>query len=143
MSADLFISKLQGVQGKGPRWRAICPAHESKHRTRTLAVYEADDGRVLIKCHAGCTIEAITGAVGVDLSDLFPPRTDEHHKPPIKKPWAARDVVAALRAESLVGWVLLTDIANGKVITKSDRERAKLAADRAAHLMLELENAHG
>lgn len=142
MSADAFLSKLRGVQGKGPRWRAICPAHDSKHGSRTLAVYEADDGRVLVKCHAGCDVQAIVGAVGMDLSELFPPRVaDDQRKPPVRKPWAARDVVAALRAETMVGWILLTDIANGKVLTPTDRERAKLAADRAAYLMMELESA--
>jgi hypothetical protein len=138
--ADKLLSRLDGVQGRGPRWRAICPAHESRHRTRTLAVFEADDGRVLVKCHAGCEVSAIVGALGLDLTDLFPPKPVDH-APRVRKPWAARDVVAALRAETMVGWVLLTDIANGKVLTKGDRERAKVAAERAAHLMRELEGA--
>lgn len=140
MTADKLLSRLDGVQGRGPRWRAICPAHESRHRTRTLAVFEADDGRVLVKCHAGCDVSAIVGALGLDLTDLFPPKPVDH-APRVRKPWAARDVVAALRAETMVGWVLLTDIANGKVLTKGDRERAKVAAERAAHLMRELEGA--
>lgn len=140
MTADKLLSRLDGVQGRGPRWRAICPAHESRHRTRTLAVFEADDGRVLVKCHAGCDVSAIVGALGLDLADLFPPKPVDH-APRVRKPWAARDVVAALRAETMVGWVLLTDIANGKVLTKGDRERAKVAAERAAHLMRELEGA--
>ncbi len=140
MIADKLLSRLDGVQGRGPRWRAICPAHESRHRTRTLAVFEADDGRVLVKCHAGCEVSAIVGALGLDLTDLFPPKPVDH-APRVRKPWAARDVVAALRAETMVGWVLLTDIANGKVLTKGDRERAKVAAERAAHLMRELEGA--
>lgn len=142
MTADKLLAKLTGIQGRGPRWRAICPAHESKHHTRTLAIHEADDGRVLIHCFAGCDVQAIVGAVGLDISDLFPPREgDDPLKKPIRRPWSARDVVAALRHETMVGWVLLTDIANGKVLTKGDRERAKLAADRAAHLMRELEGA--
>jgi hypothetical protein len=140
VTADKLLSRLDGVQGRGPRWRAICPAHESRHRTRTLAVFEADDGRVLVKCHAGCDVSAIVGALGLDLTDLFPPKPVDH-APKVRKPWAARDVVAALRAETMVGWVLLTDIANGKVLTKGDRERAKVAAERAAHLMRELEGA--
>ena len=140
MTADKLLSRLDGVQGRGPRWRAICPAHESRHRTRTLAVFEADDGRVLVKCHAGCDVSSIVGALGLDLADLFPPKPVDH-APKVRKPWAARDVVAALRAETMVGWVLLTDIANGKVLTKRDRERAKVAAERAAHLMRELEGA--
>jgi hypothetical protein len=140
VTADKLLSRLDGVQGRGPRWRAICPAHESRHRTRTLAVFEADDGRVLVKCHAGCDVSSIVGALGLDLADLFPPKPVDH-APKVRKPWAARDVVAALRAETMVGWVLLTDIANGKVLTKGDRERAKVAAERAAHLMRELEGA--
>jgi hypothetical protein len=140
VTADKLMSRLDGVQGRGPRWRAICPAHESRHRTRTLAVFEADDGRVLVKCHAGCDVSSIVGALGLDLADLFPPKPVDH-APRVRKPWAARDVVAALRAETMVGWVLLTDIANGKVLTKGDRERAKVAAERAAHLMRELEGA--
>jgi hypothetical protein len=140
VTADKLLSRLDGVQGRGPRWRAICPAHESRHRTRTLAVFEADDGRVLVKCHAGCDVSSIVGALGLDLSDLFPTKPVDH-APRVRKPWAARDVVAALRAETMVGWVLLTDIANGKVLTKGDRERAKVAAERAAHLMRELEGA--
>jgi len=141
-AAEKFVAKLAGVSGRGPRWRAICPAHESKHRTRSLAVFEADDGRVLLKCHAGCDVDDIVRAVGLDLADLFPPRRDDSSRARrIRKPWAARDVIAALRAESMVGWVLLTDIANGKVITSADRERARLAAQRAAHLMQELSNA--
>jgi hypothetical protein len=140
--ADTVVGKLEGVQGRGPRWRALCPAHESKHRTRSLAVFEADDGRVLLKCHAGCDVQAICGALGLSIDDLFPPRRSDDQRPaPVKKPWAARDVIAALRAETMIGWLLLTDIANGKVVTRSDRERAKLAAERAAHLMLELERA--
>lgn len=139
-AAANIVGRLTGVLGRGPRWRAICPAHESKHRTRSLAVFEADDGRVLLKCHAGCDVDSIVRAVGLDLSDLFPPKQNDHAQR-IRKPWAARDVIAALRAETLVCWVLLTDIANGKVLTKSDRERARLAAERATHLMRELEGA--
>ena len=142
MTADAILSKLRGVQGRGPRWRAICPAHQSKHGTRTLAIFEADDGRVLIKCHAGCDVGEIVGAVGMDLSDLFPPRvSDDQRKPRIRKPWAARDVVAGLQAEAMVGALLLFDIGAGKVLTASDKARAKLAAERMGALIRELTEA--
>ncbi len=142
MSADAFISKLRGVQGRGPRWRAICPAHESKHNTRSLAVFEADDGRVLIKCHAGCEVAAIVGAVGMDLSDLFPPRVDDDaRKPRVRKPWAARDVVASLKHEAAVGALLLSNLHRGVVLSKTDKERAGIAAQRLWDLVRELETA--
>jgi hypothetical protein len=140
MVADGLLAKLQGVQGKGPRWRAVCPAHESKHHTRSLAVFEAEDGRVLVKCHAGCSVEAIVTAIGMDLSDLFPPRAADH-APRVRKPWSVREVARALEQETMICWVLLTDIASGKVIARGDRERAKLAASRAAALMQELAHA--
>jgi hypothetical protein len=140
MTAEALIGKLDGVQGRGPRWRAICPAHESKHRTRSLAVYEADDGRVLVKCHAGCDVQSVVGAVGLDLSELFPPKPIGD-QPRVKRPWSVRDVARSLEREAMVCWVVLQDMAAGKVITKGDRERAGIAADRCAHLLKELSNA--
>ena len=140
MTADALISKLRGVQGRGPRWRAICPAHDSKHNPRTLAVFEAEDGRVLVKCHAGCDVQSIVGAVGLDLSDLFPPKSPGD-APRVRKPWSSRDVARALESEAAVAWVVLTDLAAGKPITRTDRERAGVAAQRCAHLIKELLNA--
>lgn len=142
MIADALLAKLDGVQGRGPRWRAICPSHESKRRTRTLAIFEADDGRVLLRCHAGCGVEQIVGAVGMDLSDLFPPKPilgdGEHAKRRERKPWLARDVAHALQAEAAICWVILTDMAAGRPISAGDRKRAGEAADRCAHLLREL-----
>ena len=138
MSVDALLGKLDGVQGHGPRWRAICPAHESKHRTRTLAVFEAEDGRVLVKCHAGCDFEQIIGAVGVDATELFPPRAVQDGAPRPRKPWSVRDVARSLEREAAIAWVVLGDVAAGKPITKTDRERAGIAAQRCAHLLREL-----
>ena len=53
--------------GKG--WSARCPAHED--RRPSLSVSEGDDGRALVRCHAGCTVESICDAVGLRLSDLM------------------------------------------------------------------------
>lgn len=141
MSASLLVAKLDGLQGQRPRWRAICPTHPTRHRTRSLSVLELDDGRVLIHCHAGCNVQSIVSAVGLELSDLFPAAIDEASTPTVRKPWRARDVAAALELETMVAWLLLTDIANGKVITPSDRQRAGVAAQRAVHLLQELANA--
>ena len=140
MSATDFLSKLRGVRGGKGHWRAVCPAHDSKHDSKTLSVRETPDGTVLLRCWAGCSVDEVVGAVGMDLSDLFPPREQMHqeHAKAQRRPWSARDVVGALRAECMVGAVLLLDIANGKVITKSDRERAKVSADRMGELMREL-----
>ena len=53
--------------GKG--WSARCPAHED--RRPSLSVSEGDDGRALVRCHAGCTVDAICNAVGLRVADLM------------------------------------------------------------------------
>ena len=53
----------------GTGWRASCPgaAHENGNRKNpALAVHPGDDGKVLVKCHAGCTFDEIRHALGMD-----------------------------------------------------------------------------
>ncbi|MEN9419343.1 MAG: hypothetical protein RI988_2963 [Pseudomonadota bacterium] len=47
--------------GKGYSDR--CPAHEDQHNSLSIGV--GRDGRLLLKCHAGCTFEEILDAAGV------------------------------------------------------------------------------
>lgn len=135
MSADALLSRLQGVQGRNGRWRCICPAHKSQHKSKTLAVRD-DGGTVLLHCFAGCSVHEVLAAVGMDVSDLFPPTTE--HRKPKKREFSTREVAQALRSEAMVAFVLLADIAAGKALTRSDRERAAIAAERAANLINEL-----
>ena len=46
-----------------------CPAHED--RTPSLHVSEGDDGRVLLKCQAGCDTADVLAADAIDPADLF------------------------------------------------------------------------
>jgi hypothetical protein len=64
------LAKLSGLRKTGKGWSARCPAHED--RRASLSVAEGDDGRALVKCHAGCTVEAIARAVGLTVRDLMP-----------------------------------------------------------------------
>lgn len=50
-------------------WIARCPAHDDSKPS--LSVGEGRDGRVLLKCHAGCELEAVTLAMGLEVSDLY------------------------------------------------------------------------
>jgi hypothetical protein len=67
---DLVRSRLHVVSGQHHAFRARCPAHGS--RGGTLAVREGAGGAVLLKCHAGCTAEAVMHALQLELRDLFP-----------------------------------------------------------------------
>jgi len=49
---------------------ASCPAHPDPDPS--LSIAEGRDGRVLIHCFAGCTVEAVLKAAGLRMSDLFP-----------------------------------------------------------------------
>jgi replicative DNA helicase len=60
---DELLEKLEGVQPRGSGWIAQCPAHEDS--SPSLSVDETEDGNVLLKCHAGCSFEAIAKAVGM------------------------------------------------------------------------------
>lgn len=51
-------------------WMALCPAHDD--RNPSLSLDEGDDYRVLAKCHAGCSINSICQALGMELSELMP-----------------------------------------------------------------------
>jgi Protein of unknown function (DUF3631) len=63
-----IIDKLKGVKKSPNGWEAQCPAHEDKHSSLSVA---HRDGRWLLNCHAGCSVDAIVSAVGLKISDLF------------------------------------------------------------------------
>lgn len=67
--------------GEG-RWLARCPAHDD--RSPSLDIREAEDGRILIHCFAGCGAVDILDAVGMDFGALFPDK-DTHRYIPIRK----------------------------------------------------------
>ncbi len=62
-------------RGYRTQYTCRCPAHDD--RTPSLSVGVGEDDRVLLNCHAGCTPEQITAALGMKLSDLFA-REDGH-----------------------------------------------------------------
>ena len=71
---DDLLSRLNGVRRLGEGWMARCPAHDDQHAS--LSVGQGDDGRWLLNCHAGCTVDAVVDALGIDTRDLFPTRNN-------------------------------------------------------------------
>ena len=53
----------------GGRWVARCPAHDD--RVPSLSVAEGRDGRVLLRCWAGCDTAAVLKALGLSWYNLF------------------------------------------------------------------------
>lgn len=110
-------------------------------RDLSVAIAEADDGRVLLHCFGGCTPQQIVGALGLQIEDLFPPRpaAPGQGKPAgPARPYSVGDMLRALRRELQVAWVVLADVAAGRELTDTDRRRAAVARERCAALITEL-----
>lgn len=66
-----ILSKLEGARQVRPNhWMAKCPAHDD--HTPSLSIKVAEDEKILLYCHAGCTLEDICFALGIKVKDLFP-----------------------------------------------------------------------
>lgn len=74
--AQTVITALQtaGCQPKRTSggWSCLCPAHRDTNPSLTVSV--GDDGRALLKCHAGCATEKVVKALGLQMRDLMPAR---------------------------------------------------------------------
>lgn len=123
---DKLLSRLDKVRRSGPdSWMACCPAHEDKSASLSI---RHDGEKTLIHCFAGCSVHEIVGAVGLDVSDLFPP--GDHHGKPERRPFPAMDALRGIAFESLVVAAAGTALLAGEVFKPDDRERLILAVER-------------
>jgi 5S rRNA maturation endonuclease (ribonuclease M5) len=67
-----ILNRLEKVKSTTDnQWTACCPAHEDKKPS--LSINLADDGKVLVYCHAGCSHKDVVSAMGLTVKDLFAP----------------------------------------------------------------------
>ncbi len=121
---ERLLGRLEKVRANGrDRWMACCPAHGDG--SPSLSIREAEDGRVLIHCFAGCEASDVVAAVGLTLADLFPkgPSRPGNH-------WRRERLRAALRHERDVLTVALADLDAGRVPSPEDAQRAFAARRR-------------
>lgn len=69
MIHDDFLQLLQNIKTSGNGHTARCPAHDDKNNS--LSVAQGDDGRILVKCFAGCNVDDVCKSLGVEKKDLF------------------------------------------------------------------------
>jgi len=123
---DNLLSRLDKVRQSGPdSWMACCPVHEDK--SASLSIRHVDD-KTLIHCFAGCSAHEVVGAIGLEISDLFPPR--ESHGKPERRPFPAMDALRGIAFEALVVSAAASALLAGHPFTQVDRERLSLAAAR-------------
>lgn len=128
MQVEDFIARLEGVKKTARGWMAKCSGHPDKSPSMTIAL--GDDGRILIKCWAGCDAWQIVGALGLELSDLFPEKLTQDHVPGLRRPFPASDALASLADEAMVLAIITLDIERGSWPKQEDIDRALLANQR-------------
>lgn len=129
MAVDAIISRLAKVRSTGKSsWLACCPAHADK--TPSLTVRELDDGRILVHCFSGCGAVDVVGALGLEMTDLFPEKLGQFK--PVAQPFSAMDVLRALRRESGVLAIAVAHVAEGKPLHEEHKQRIDLCAERIA-----------
>ncbi len=61
----------RATRAGGGWWSARCPGPLHRHRDRSPSLgVKAGNWRVLVKCHAGCSAEAVADALGLRMEDL-------------------------------------------------------------------------
>lgn len=116
---DALLDRLDKVRRTGHgTWLACCPAH-ADHRP-SLSIRELDDGRILLHDFSGdCSAAEIVAAVGLDISDLFPPRSAELHTgKPLRRPFPASDALRAVAFESMFAAAACVAMASGEPVNR-------------------------
>ena len=124
-----LLNRLDSVKDNGRgKWLAKCPAHQDKRPS--LSIREAESGAVLVKCWTGCTVAEIAGAVGLDVSELFPPRESfiEGKSHQRERVITAADGLRLLDFEADVICIVADQLARGVVL--DDETRAALTTAR-------------
>jgi hypothetical protein len=131
MSAVAIVARLDRVRECGlGKWTARCPSHEDG--SPSLSIRELPDGTVLLHDFGGCSAADVLAAVGLELHELFPERT-EHHKAPARdrKHWhATREALRAVKGECLNVAIAAENLAAGVSLGTEDRDRLLVAAQR-------------
>lgn len=127
MSLENLLSRLTKVKGRAGNFVACCPAHDDS--SPSLAVKE-QDGKIVMHCFAGCSVENIVGAVGMEMTDLFPPTEARYDRPAPKIRFFATDLLKVLHLEAQIVAVCAYDMRKGKTLPAVDLDRLQLAYER-------------
>lgn len=128
MSADTLLENLEKAKQTKPScYMAKCPGHED--RTASLSIRKLDDGRVLVHCFAGCSVEEVPSAAGLTFDALYPEKPIKPGKPE-RRPFPATDILRAIAFESSPVLIAAADLMAGQSFTEADRTRLALARSR-------------
>lgn len=98
-----ILNRLTGVKGGSGQWYARCPAHDDKHQSLSVSI--GQDGRVLLNCHAGCSVENVAAAMGLTVKDLFVDKPKVQERPTITEIYTYPNGAQKLRySDKHFGW---------------------------------------
>ena len=126
-----MLKRLEKVSKSGKGYIARCPAHDDK--TPSLALQECSDGRILLKCFAGCSALEVVGSIGMSMSDLFPDgglgeyRSFQKIEQKVKSNSRQKN---GIHVEESILNMADSDRASGKRLSQQDLAREKLAFER-------------
>jgi predicted P-loop ATPase/5S rRNA maturation endonuclease (ribonuclease M5) len=69
LTYEEVLSHFQVKKYGNGKAQALCPAHPDKEASLTIT--QGNDGKTLLKCHAGCSSESVVLAAGLKMADLF------------------------------------------------------------------------
>jgi len=69
LSLEDVLNRVSGARKCGSGFIARCPSHDD--RRASLSIATGSDGKILLRCHAGCSFHSICEALGVRESELF------------------------------------------------------------------------
>ncbi len=132
MSAPIetLLSRVDAKPTGTDRWRAACPVCGGRNQS-TMSIGVGDNGAALLRCFKSeCAVDQIAGALGLELSDLFPPK-DSHARPlERRRMLTARQALDLLVAESLVVFVVASDVHRARQVSDADWLRLSDACAR-------------
>lgn len=130
--ARRVLARLERVVDRGyGQFFACCPAHDDTNPSLSIKVL--DDGRVLIHCFAGCTIDQVLMASHLELSDLYPDGSHPAMRESVR--WNYRDLLLLARREMQVAVIAIDRVLNDQPIDETDRGRLVAAHSRLAKLI--------
>ena len=135
---ELVLSRLDGATSNSRgQWSARCPAHAD--RSPSLTIAEGDTRAVLLHCFAGCTVQAIVAALGLEMDDLFPPDLENLKRRELQALQKGLRVnhqshvsplVKTIEKDLLLTLILLYDLAAGKTPSTDDQDAIARAITR-------------
>lgn len=127
MSADVILSRLAGVrQVGGAAWFAKCPAH--KDGSPSLSIRESREGKILVKCFAGCETSDVLAAVELDWKALFPEELSWSRLS--RAQFSALELLGIIDDEVTEAAIILADIVKRRKCKAEDATRLAQIAGR-------------